>query len=153
MCTYVCICVCSRYFLKFSGKASKYSRTLIILSRSNTLLSEIVAGRKRFFRGKMELKVPKKDWLNALGVYLKIQNLKGRLIKKGVYLKIHKLRKEKKTFSGTCSNRTIAAKIGFVVPGKYVARSEFGKMARMLYTTNCKKWKRNTAIFNDVLRK
>ena len=33
---------------------------------------------------------------------------------------------------GACSNRTIAAKIGLVVPGKYVARSESGKMARVL---------------------
>ena len=31
---------------------------------------------------------------------------------------MHKFRKQKLTFSGTCSNRTIAAKIGLVVPGK-----------------------------------
>ena len=45
---------------------------------------------------------------------------------------MHKFRKQKLTFSGTCSNRAIAAKIGLVVPGKYVARSESEKMARML---------------------
>ena len=51
--------------------------------------------------------------------YLKIQNFKGafiregRLIKSGVYFKMHKFRKQKRTFSGTCSNRTIAAKIGY----------------------------------------
>ena len=50
-----------------------------------------------------------------------------------VYFKIHKFRKQKGTFSGTCSNRTIMAKIGLVVSGKYVARSESGKMARVLY--------------------
>ena len=78
------------------------------------------------------------DRLNALAVYLKIQNLKGvfiregRLIKRGVYFKMHKFRKQKRTFSGTCSNRTIAAKIGVVVPGKYVARNESGKMERVL---------------------
>ena len=42
----------------------------------------------------------------ALGVYLKIQNFKGafiregRLIKRGVYFKMHKFRKQKITFSG-----------------------------------------------------
>ena len=57
------------------------------------------------------------DRLNALDVYLKIQNFKGafiregRLIKRGVYFKMHKFRKEKETSSWTCSNRTIAAKI------------------------------------------
>ena len=45
---------------------------------------------------------------------------------------MHKFRKQKLTFSGTCSNRTIAAKISLVVPGKYVDRSESGKMARVL---------------------
>ena len=45
---------------------------------------------------------------------------------------MHKFRKQKLTLSGTCSDRTIAAKIGLVVPGKYVARSESGKMARVL---------------------
>ena len=44
---------------------------------------------------------------------------------------MHKFRNQKRTFSGTCS--TIAAKIGLVVPGKYVVvRSESGKMARVL---------------------
>ena len=45
---------------------------------------------------------------------------------------MHKIRKQKLTFSGTCSNRTIAAKIGMVVPGKYVAQRESRKMARVL---------------------
>ena len=45
---------------------------------------------------------------------------------------MHKVRKQKRTFSGTCSNRTITANIGLVVPGKYVARSESGKMASLL---------------------
>ena len=47
------------------------------------------------------------DRLNALSVYLKIQNFKGaiiregRLIKRGVvYFKMHKVRKQKITFSG-----------------------------------------------------
>ena len=46
-----------------------------------------------------------KDLLNALGVYLNIQNFKGafiregRLIKRGVYIKMNKFRKEKVTFS------------------------------------------------------
>ena len=50
------------------------------------------------------------DRLNTLGVYLKIQNFKGvfiqegHLIKRGVYFKMHKFRKQKYTFSGTCSN-------------------------------------------------
>ena len=85
------------------------------------------------------------DRLNALDVYLKTQNFKGafiregRLIKRGVYFKIHKFRKENFFFSGTCSNRTIAAKIGLVVPRKFVARSESRKMARLLYTKSCKK--------------
>ena len=41
------------------------------------------------------------DRLNALGVYLKIQKFKGafiregRLIKRGVYFKMHKFRKQK----------------------------------------------------------
>ena len=45
------------------------------------------------------------DRLNALGVYLNIQNFKGafiregRLIKRGVYIKMNKFRKEKVTFS------------------------------------------------------
>ena len=57
------------------------------------------------------------DRLNALGVYVKIQNFKGafipegRLFKRGANFKMHKFRKEKETFSGTCSNRNIAAKI------------------------------------------
>ena len=72
------------------------------------------------------------DRLNApWGVYFKIKNFKGvfirELIKRGVYFKMHKFRKQKRTFSGTCSNRTIAAKIGLVIP-----RSESGKMARVL---------------------
>ena len=45
---------------------------------------------------------------------------------------MHRFRKQKRTFSGTCSNRTIAAKIGLVVPGKYVAQGESGKMVRVL---------------------
>ena len=58
------------------------------------------------------------DRLNTLGVYLKIQNVKGayirerHLIKRGVYFEMHKFRKQKWTFSGTCCNRTIATKIG-----------------------------------------
>ena len=42
-----------------------------------------------------------RDRLNALGVYLKIQNFKrafiqeGRLFKRGVYFKMHKFRKHK----------------------------------------------------------
>ena len=45
------------------------------------------------------------DRLNTLGVYLKIQNFKGvfiqegHLIKRGVYFKMYKFRKQKRTFS------------------------------------------------------
>ena len=57
------------------------------------------------------------DRLNALSVYLKIQNFKGaiiregRLIKRGVvYFKMHKVRKQKRTFSGGHSHSTYALK-------------------------------------------
>ena len=86
------------------------------------------------------------DRLNALDVYLKIQNFTGafirerRLIKRGVYFKMHR---KQKLLVGHVPIELFRL--------KYVARSESGKMLRVLYDKLQEM--KEKYLFNDVLRK
>ena len=79
-----------------------------------------------------------------LGVYLKIKYFKGVfiqegcLIKRDVYFKMHKFRKQKRTFSGTCSNRTSRLKLAWRYLGNISLGASLGKW-RECYATSCKK--------------